>query len=512
MITARTIGTNGRAGNQLFQVAFLLAQSKQRGVKIGWRKWEYAQYFQGDFSPTITPMAKTIIEPKFHYTPEFYDSLDWSQDWDFHGYFQSEKYWQGCEDEIRAAFAFKPEFLEAVTAKNPSNGRERIAIHVRRGDYVGNANYHQLTPLYYLSALERYFPDWRQCDLLFFSDDAAYVKLNFGCLPNAQFPQGSEIEDLALMTLCERHIIANSSFSWWGAWLSGSTQVVRPTNHFAGKLTGRCDIQDLYPTEWAAHTAERLDFNDTTFMYPVSHDSDDRVKNLALSFDYLRTNIDANFKVCEHSGDAFAWAEQFADYTQFNGAQFWRTHMLNNMARQSTTPFIVNMDADVVFPLAQLLEAVHALRNGAAVVYPYSGRFVRVQRNWFRALMDSLDVGILSGVRFPKLRPADMDSVGGCIFFDRKAFWQGGGENENMVSFTPDDRERFERFKKLGFNVVRIAGNLWHMEHYCGVDSGIRNPDYKAGQLEFAKVVGMNAEQLGRYVETWEWAKQAIEA
>ena len=126
--------------------------------------------------------------------------------------------------------------------------------------------------------------------------------------------------------------------------------------------------------------------------------------------------------------------------------------------------------------------------------------------------MDSLDVGILSGVRFPKLRPADMDSVGGCIFFDRKAFWQGGGENENMVSFTPDDRERFERFKKLGFNVVRIAGNLWHMEHYCGVDSGIRNPDYKAGQLEFAKVVGMNAEQLGRYVETWEWAKQAIEA
>lgn len=504
MITGRTIGANGRLGNQLFQVAFLLAQSVKRGVDVAWRKWEYAQYFQGDFTPSLTPLAKTVVEPAFHYTPDFYDALDWAKDIDFHGYFQSPKYWQGCEDEIRQAFSFKPELVESVRMKNQKAlSRETIAIHIRRGDYVGNEAYAQLTPIYYLSALEKHFPDWRGCNLVLFSDDMNYARLHFGCFDNVHLAGGSEIEDLCLMSLCSNHIIANSSFSWWGAWLANSKKVVRPQRHFAGKLAHH-DIRDLYPAEWVEHEAERLDLSDVTFMVPVSYDHNDRLANLELSLLMLVSNFDAKFIVCEHNGERFKFAEQWADYIQFESPNFHRTRMLNTMAEMSQTPFIVNFDADVMFPPAQILQAVHWLRNGVDVVYPYSGRFVRMPRGaWYKRVFDSLDIGVAAGQNFPTLRPADKSSVGGCIFFNKESFWDGGGENENMVSFSPDDVERFYRFTTLGFSVARVSGNLWHMEHFCGSNSGVNHPMMQHNRNEWAKVSNMGKEQLKEYVASW---------
>ena len=504
MITARTIGANGRLGNQLFQAAFLLAQAWRNNVKIGWREWEYARYFKGDFRPSLIPIAKTVIEPAFHCTPDFYESLDWSNDIDFHGYFQSAKYWEGCEDLIRQSFSFSDELTESVKGKNMAAiGKETIAIHIRRGDYVGNSAYVQLPPIYYLTALERHFPNWRKCNLVIFSDDSQYARMHFGCFQNAYFTDGSDIEDLCLMAMCNNHIIANSSFSWWGAWLAGSKKVVRPERHFAGKLAHH-DTRDLYPAEWLSHEVERLDLSDVTFMIPVGYDSQDRVKNLELVLDMLMCNFDTNIMVCEHNGDRFKWAAQYADYSQFQSPYFHRTRMLNEMATESRTPIIVNYDADVFMPPAQVMEAVKMIRDGMEVVYPYSGRFVRIPRMHSEPLKKSLDVGTLAGVNFPVLRPADNSSTGGCIFFDKEAFWRGGGENENMVSFSPDDRERFYRFTTLGFKVARTGGNLWHIEHFCGSNSGVNHPMMRANKEEWAKVSKMGKGELEEYVSSWQ--------
>lgn len=504
MITGRTIGRNGRLGNQLFQVAFLLAQSKRHGVKIGWHNWQYAKYFKGDFKPSIIPIARTEHELAFHYTPEHYDALDWGNDIDFHGYFQSYKYWQGCEDEIRASFEFVQPVTERVRAMNAAIlEKPTIAIHLRRGDYAGNPEYANLSANYYLSALEKHFPDWRQQNLVVFSDDVNYAKLHFGCFDNAHFPNGSEIDDLCLMTLCSSLIIANSSFSWWGAYLSGSKKVVRPERHFEGKLAGH-DISDLYPSEWIKHDAERLDLRDTTFLIPVSLDHPDRLANLELILQTLICQFDTNFIVCEQGGEHFKSVGQFCEYLRIDSATFHRTRMLNIMAEMANTPYVVNYDADVLLSPSQILESVARLRNGADVVYPYAGRFVRLPRNvWYRRLMHSLDIGETAGHNFAVLRRGDTDSKGGCVFFNRESFFAGGGENENFVSFGHEDEERFYRFAKLGYDVQRVNGNIYHMEHYCGVNSSTKNPAYVNNVKEWERVKKMDAEQLRAYIASF---------
>ena len=500
--------TIGGIGNNLFQLAFAIAQGKRHGVEVGFSGWKFAKYFQGDFSQAALPHMHPVAEQAFHHTPEFYGKLDYSQHIDFHGYFQSFKYWEGCEDLIRRTFAFTPEFATAVRNKDTRPfSKPVIALHLRRGDYVGNSNYVNLTPTYYLSALEKQFPDWRNDNLLIFSDNQDYARLHFGCFANAFFAGGSEVEDLCLMSQCQRFITANSSYSWWGAWLSGSKEVVRPSTHFAGGLLARCDIKDFYPESWTVHQSERIDLTECTFLIPVSHDHPDRQKNLELILSMLIRDFDTNVIVMEQGGSKFEWTGEFFDYQKFPGPWFHRTAMLNEMARMARTPIIVNFDADVLFPPAQIMEAVRLIRDGADVSYPYSGRFARMNRKqWYGKINEAKDIGTVGGANIPILRRGDAQSAGGAVFFNREAFWRGGGENENLVSFSPDDAERLERFTKLGFNVARVPGNCWHMEHHCGLNSGTAHPYTAHNRAEWQKVAGMSADELREYVATWEWA------
>ena len=174
------------------------------------------------------------------------------------GYWQSERYFQAFQDLIREDFSFR-------TPMSPQNQKtydkisscEAISLHIRRGDYISDQNTfntHGVCSMdYYEKALEFIY---RQCNnpvLFVFSDDMAWVKENFNFDKQSYFIENNcgddSYNDMRLMSSCKHHILANSSFSWWGAWLNSSAEkvVVTPRCWFA---SDRFDTRDLIPAEW----------------------------------------------------------------------------------------------------------------------------------------------------------------------------------------------------------------------------------------------------------------------
>ena len=129
-----------------------------------------------------------------------------------------------------------------------SNVENPVALHIRRTDYITNPNHTCLGMDYYEKALKLFpnetvlifsdDPQWCQKQELF-SDDRFLVSDN-----------DDAYIDLCLMTMCKKHIIANSSFSWWGAWLADSDKVVAPKGWFEGSNNSHLDTSDIYCSDW----------------------------------------------------------------------------------------------------------------------------------------------------------------------------------------------------------------------------------------------------------------------
>lgn len=126
-------------------------------------------------------------------------------------------------------------------------------MHIRRGDYVSNsavlAHHGLLTPAYYDEAVNVMSSKLETPTLFIFSDDIGWVKENlFDDLDVVFVDSGSAELDLHLMSLCKHNIIANSTFSWWGAYLNTNMNkiVVAPKNWFSANI----NTDDLIPAEW----------------------------------------------------------------------------------------------------------------------------------------------------------------------------------------------------------------------------------------------------------------------
>jgi len=251
----------------------------------------------------------------------------------------------------------------------------------------------------------------------------------------------------------------------------------------------------------------KIDLTDCTFLIPVHFDHKDRKFNLDMPLCMLQKNFNTNIIVGEQGGDKFEYVSKWVTYVKFDYKHFHRTKMLNQMAKSTKTPIIINNDADChVAPMA-MLRAVEMIREGKAdFVYPYEYLFVRVRKVFHKELYKHYDLAefapIMRGVD-TRSRP----SLGGIVLFNKESFFRGGGENENMVSYCPEDIERYERFTRLDFRHKRIKGHLYHLDHWCGPNSNKTNPFYKRGVDELIKIREMNREELINYVNSWEWAK-----
>ena len=123
-----------------------------------------------------------------------------------------------------------------------------VALHIRRTDYITNPNHTCLSMDYYKKAL-KYFKDE---PILIFSDDPKWCQ-EHELFEDDRFMISDNDDayiDMCLMTMCKGHIIANSSFSWWGAWLADSKKVIAPKGWFEGSDNSHLDTTDIYCTDW----------------------------------------------------------------------------------------------------------------------------------------------------------------------------------------------------------------------------------------------------------------------
>ena len=173
------------------------------------------------------------------------------------GYFQSEKYFSPAKEILRKEFTFKDEVIKGVKGVfDKSGSQNRVSVHIRRGDMKNDpvtAELHGVIPLdYYQKSIEIIRSKISNPQFYFFSDDTNWAKENFSNA-DATFVSGeiskTHFEDLYLMSQCDHNIIANSSFSWWGAWLNNNSNkiVITPNKWFN---SGPQDTQDLIPSTW----------------------------------------------------------------------------------------------------------------------------------------------------------------------------------------------------------------------------------------------------------------------
>jgi hypothetical protein len=199
-------------------------------------------------------------EPHFHYDPAF-ETL--GPQASLFGYFQSERYFHTIEDRLRHWFSPRNPLGAAAAAAlaRIEASRLPISVHVRRGDYLnpGTAETHGIQgERYYRSAVACFESDvGHEAELFVFSDDAAAAEMVLSFVPKSRLVhvRGDPAlpwEDLTLMARCRHHIIANSSFSWWGAWLNASPDkiVVAPRAWFSPIGLTKRDTTDLYPPGW----------------------------------------------------------------------------------------------------------------------------------------------------------------------------------------------------------------------------------------------------------------------
>lgn len=169
------------------------------------------------------------------------------------GYWQSEKYFKNCEDDIRKLYSFAPfDDLEnnqiAMMAKNT----ESVSLHVRRGDYLNEPLLKGICEdRYYEAAMKEIYKKVDKPVFFVFSNDIPWCREHF-TQNNIIFINNNtganSFRDMQLMSLCKHHIIANSSFSWWGAWLGAKNGItIAPKKWFNGVTDSEMDI---YPQGW----------------------------------------------------------------------------------------------------------------------------------------------------------------------------------------------------------------------------------------------------------------------
>lgn len=522
------LGTMGNLGNQLFQIASSVGIARLNGMDVQLPEWQYEKYFKGPL-PCFANEFKadfTAQEPHYHYAEL---TLDRSKNVDLVGWLQSEKYWKHCEAEIRELFSWDEIFLQAVKDRfTDIVCKDFVAVSVRRGDYVDNPNYYQLTADYYITLMRDHVgPAYT---FVIFSDDFEWCKENIGkALPGFKihYAEGlNAIEQLCLGSLADALIISNSSFAWWMAYLSNADTIMAPEYWNDGPLLQHSNDKDVKPDHWYEHdnpeednTPNLIDLSDVTFTIPVKIEHTDRYENLATNLLYLdehfKTNViiyeqDSESRFSAHSG-LFMNLNVESHFQKITDS-FERTRLLNDMAHMATTPIIVNWDTDVFIHPQQILDAVNLIReNRADGVYPYDGRFYRCSRNWERMLQNKMDVSIFKNVEWPEHQETVM-SFGGAVIWNKHKFLEGGGENQYMIHYGPEDFERYERFTKLGYRIERIGGPLYHLDHYADENGSLGHAYTDTNVLEFQKVQRMSADQLRAYVSHWPWRKEPFGA
>lgn len=275
------IKLGGGLGNQMFQYAAAKALALHRGSELYLDITSY-HFPANDRSYSLHPfsLSAPLIHDSFELTPTFvnrirrrvsnfcrrryFEKKNFYFDEEFfnlsgevylYGYFQSEKYFEAYKKVIRSEFQLRsPPSHEAQRVIEKIRKYDSICIHIRRGDYVGNVAHGVLPQEYYSRGIELLSKDLKNPHCFVFSDEPQWAMENFQSkIPYSVIDintPSEPYEDMRLMKECHHFIIANSSFSWWAAWLgvNSNKKVIAPKQWY--QLEKFNDVQDLIPSDW----------------------------------------------------------------------------------------------------------------------------------------------------------------------------------------------------------------------------------------------------------------------
>lgn len=270
MITYTNLGKNGEFGNQLFQISAVIGTALKHNTDFNFPKWkgfvsqtEYSKYFKNPIPETLNSNQNFI----FYSEPSFsYNEIPYLQDKniDLFGYFQSEKYFSHCKEEIKKYFEPSDLILNKIKNLDYSNS---VCLQLRfydskrsygkeNNNSCGDPSYGDIyytveENIPFLKNAINYFG--KNKNYLVSTNNYEKAKAMFSSYSNFIFlEEYSYLERFFIQTLCEHNIITNSTFGWWGAWLNKfeDNTVFAPINWFKPNFKQKEETKDLYPTNW----------------------------------------------------------------------------------------------------------------------------------------------------------------------------------------------------------------------------------------------------------------------
>ena len=268
MITFTNLGRQGEFGNQLFQISAVVGTALKNNTNFDFPKWkglisqtEYSKYFKNPIPETLNLNQKFLFytEPVFYYNEIPYAS---GYNIDLFGYFQSEKYFSHCKNEIKKYFEPSDLILNKIKNIDYSNtvclqlrfydcSRQYGINHIKNDPVYGNNYYTIEENIPFLKKAINYFG--KNKNYFVTTNNFEKAKKMFSSYSNFYFLEKySYLEQFFIQTMCEHNIITNSSFGWWGAWLNkhNKNTVFAPINWYKPSYKQKEETRDLYPDNW----------------------------------------------------------------------------------------------------------------------------------------------------------------------------------------------------------------------------------------------------------------------
>jgi predicted glycosyltransferase involved in capsule biosynthesis len=251
--------------------------------------------------------------------------------------------------------------------------------------------------------------------------------------------------------------------------------------------------------------SEKYLLDDVTFLIGLRIDSADRLRNVLAVTNWLLRTYSTRIIVGVENLDAMSTLlPDGIDIHLCDGGMdlpFHSTRMFNSLARMVTTPIMVQLDADVIIPPSQLMEAVRRLRNDEAdVVLPFEYFHSIPKIVGLHFLSNPIQSETAIGTRTDAENP-----MGGCIVRRMTSFVNSGMENERLIAWGPEDIERIERARILGDRIFRIPGPLFHLEHSFNELSQRRHAYGINSWLELERIQTLSRDELKTETSTWPW-------
>jgi hypothetical protein len=239
---------------------FNVKENPAKGSDLFWFVWirKHEKIFSLILRKVFRKNSRYI--PLYHFENKFpFDPSVFKMDNTyFDGYWNTEKYFAHIGPELRQEISIKTPLSQySQNVSDEISDTNAVSIHVRRADYVSNkkieATFGLCSPEYYQSAIEYIAKRFPSPHFFIFSDDFGWASEHFKSLPYpttcVNNSAEKNYEDITLMSQCKHNIIANSTFSWWGAWLNKNPNkiVIAPKNWFASK---NIDTSDVVPSSW----------------------------------------------------------------------------------------------------------------------------------------------------------------------------------------------------------------------------------------------------------------------